>query len=92
MHLASLKSLQINNDVKAVQYFKRKLPIGAPDVAEPGGCRSSELARVPNRRQTVSGMESPGSSEFDVAICVIVTVSYLIMSVKQRGLVTVGRS
>lgn len=72
--------------MKAVQYLKRALPIWAPGVTEAGGCRSSGLARIPNKRQTVCrGVWSPGSSEFDVAICVIVTISYLIMFVKQQG-------
>lgn len=56
--------------MKAVQYLKRALPIWAPGVTEAGGCRSSGLARIPNKRQTVCrGLWGPGSSEWRCHLC-----------------------
>lgn len=72
--------------VKAVQYFKRNYlfehlvsesqkAVGVQTL--PGFQREDKLS--------ISGIQSPRSSECDVTICVVVIISYPVMFMKQQG-------
>lgn len=70
--------------VRAVQYLKRNylfehLVSGSQEAV---GVQNLPGFQVEDKL-SVSGIQRPGSSECDVTICVIVTISYPVMFIKQ---------
>lgn len=85
MHLASLKSLEINSENKTCSKFKKKT-IYLSTWFQGARQEAIGIQNLPGfqieGKLSVSGLQSPGSMKSDVAICVIVTVAYLMKFVK----------